>query len=320
MRLATSLCVLACLLLLSISLSLCIEEDYSRYGGGYYERGYENEEHEKYESSPDFYRMVEDVIAKIDYYEILEVDSNCTMAQLRKSFRKLALIHHPDKAKNLTAQQETMMKIRFAYQVLSDNETRIQYDNYVQNGIPWHTKYYARYAHKFGAPEHDIRLILVILFVLINAAHYAYGHYKYENVRRYARKTERYQRMLRERKKELGLNKKGKKKTDAENDKEIEDLLDVHIVGCEKPEWKDLIAVQMIYWPMDLFRYAKKCLTQATPEEIDEQLRSRSGMSEEEWAKAKRRQQEKEEKMRFSGKAKRMRRFMKQRDPVYFEE
>ena len=35
--------------------------------------------------------------AKRDYYEVLGVDKNASLDQIKKSYRRLALKHHPDK-------------------------------------------------------------------------------------------------------------------------------------------------------------------------------------------------------------------------------
>jgi len=36
-------------------------------------------------------------LSKRDYYEVLEVASNATVEQIKKSYRQLALKYHPDK-------------------------------------------------------------------------------------------------------------------------------------------------------------------------------------------------------------------------------
>ena len=58
------------------------------------------------------------------YYEILGVDDKATADDIKKAFRKLASQHHPDKGGNHTKFQE----IQKAYEILSDNGRRQQYD------------------------------------------------------------------------------------------------------------------------------------------------------------------------------------------------
>ena len=55
-----------------------------------------------------------------NYYEILEVSPDASQAEIKKSFRNLALQHHPDKNKNSEESKQKFMKIIEAYEVLSD--------------------------------------------------------------------------------------------------------------------------------------------------------------------------------------------------------
>lgn len=59
-----------------------------------------------------------------NYYEILGVDENASEDEIKKAFRKLAVKHHPDRWWD----QEEFKKINEAYQILSDNQKRQQYD------------------------------------------------------------------------------------------------------------------------------------------------------------------------------------------------
>jgi DnaJ-class molecular chaperone len=61
-------------------------------------------------------------------YNILEVSNTASQAQIRKSFRNLALKYHPDRNKNSEEAKQKFMQIVEAYQVLSDEQTRKQYD------------------------------------------------------------------------------------------------------------------------------------------------------------------------------------------------
>ena len=64
-----------------------------------------------------------------NYYEILGVPENATTDDIKKSYRKLAMEHHPDKGGN----EETFKKISEAYDVLSDENKRNQYNNQRNN-------------------------------------------------------------------------------------------------------------------------------------------------------------------------------------------
>ncbi len=63
-----------------------------------------------------------------NYYEILGVEVDATTEDIKKSFRNLALKHHPDKNKNSEESRQKFMKIVEAYEVLSDNQSRLSYD------------------------------------------------------------------------------------------------------------------------------------------------------------------------------------------------
>lgn len=62
-----------------------------------------------------------------DYYEILGVNKEATKQEIHKAFRQLAKKYHPDKNKDKGAQDE-FIKIFKAYETLSDEKKRKEYD------------------------------------------------------------------------------------------------------------------------------------------------------------------------------------------------
>jgi curved DNA-binding protein CbpA len=65
-------------------------------------------------------------------YEILNINSDVQANEIKASFRKLALIYHPDKNNNSYESQLRFQIIYNAYKILSDANARIAYDNYLK--------------------------------------------------------------------------------------------------------------------------------------------------------------------------------------------
>jgi len=69
-----------------------------------------------------------------DYYEILGLSKDASPEDIKKTYRKLALKYHPDRNKEVGA-EDKFKEISEAYAVLSDDEKRAQYDRFGHAGI-----------------------------------------------------------------------------------------------------------------------------------------------------------------------------------------
>ena len=72
--------------------------------------------------------MSDDLYEVPNYYDILGISQNATQEEIKRSFRNLALKYHPDKNKNSEESKQKFMKIIEAYEVLSDEHSRRDYD------------------------------------------------------------------------------------------------------------------------------------------------------------------------------------------------
>ena len=69
-----------------------------------------------------------------DYYKILEVNRDASSEEIKKAYRKLSMIHHPDKNGN---SEESTIKFKLlasAYEVLGNADKKKLYDMGIRGG------------------------------------------------------------------------------------------------------------------------------------------------------------------------------------------
>jgi len=74
--------------------------------------------------------------SKRDYYEILSVARTASGDEIKRSYRRLAMKYHPDRADGNKAESEAAFKeCAEAYEVLSDPDKRRRYDQFGHQGV-----------------------------------------------------------------------------------------------------------------------------------------------------------------------------------------
>jgi DnaJ family protein C protein 9 len=67
----------------------------------------------------------------VDLYAVLGLTSTTSLDNIKKAYRKLALLYHPDKQSGATTTEESSRKFQqvgYAYAVLGDEKRRKRYD------------------------------------------------------------------------------------------------------------------------------------------------------------------------------------------------
>ena len=73
---------------------------------------------------------------KEDFYKLLDVERNASDAEIKKSYRSMAMKYHPDRnADNPEAAEAKFKQIKEAYEVLSDPKKRSAYDQFGHAGV-----------------------------------------------------------------------------------------------------------------------------------------------------------------------------------------
>ncbi|GFN90663.1 Dnaj-like protein subfamily c member 1 [Plakobranchus ocellatus] len=121
----------------------------------------------------EIFDLVEEVNA--NFYEVFGISQSASSSEIRKAYRKLSLVTHPDKNEAEDA-AEKFRQIVAIYEVLKDAKKREKYNQVLIDGLPdWRQPvFYYRRARKMGFAE-----LFIVLFIILTVGHYfvAWGFY-----------------------------------------------------------------------------------------------------------------------------------------------
>ncbi|KAM8803849.1 dnaJ homolog subfamily C member 1 [Rhynchonycteris naso] len=115
----------------------------------------------------ELFDLVEEV--QLNFYQFLGVQQDASSTDIRKAYRKLSLILHPDKNKDENAETQFRQLVAI-YEVLKDDERRQRYNDILINGLPdWRQPvFYYRRVRKMSNAE-----LAFLLFIILTVGHYA---------------------------------------------------------------------------------------------------------------------------------------------------
>ncbi|XP_061443120.1 dnaJ homolog subfamily C member 1 isoform X1 [Rhineura floridana] len=164
-----------------------------------------------------------------NFYAFLGVEQDASSADIRKAYRKLSLILHPDKNKDENAETQFRQLVAI-YEVLKDEERRHRYDDILVNGLPdWRQPvFYYRRVRKMSNAE-----LALLLFIILTVGHYTVVWSIY---------LEKLDELLSRKKREK------KKRAGGKNMDEVKLGVDKNERLLEKPQWRDLLPCKLGIW------------------------------------------------------------------------
>jgi len=201
-------------------------------------------------------------------YEVLGLQRDSPKTDVKASYRKLAGKWHPDKFRDPEEKakaEEKFRQIASAYEVLKDDDSRVEYNYMLDHPEEMWRNYYRYYSRRL-APKVDVRIVLFFTISVISAVQYYSAHSNYEEAIKYLMTVPKYRIQATEIAKEDGLLKRDKK-TDKGKSKEeikkeddqvirsiIEEKMDIK-GGFAKPTYRDVLWVQMVFLPYTLWTW-----------------------------------------------------------------
>ena len=61
---------------------------------------------------------------KMSFYTVLNLETDCSLGEIKSAYKHLARLHHPDKS----GTDDQFKQIALAYATLSDSDKRCEYD------------------------------------------------------------------------------------------------------------------------------------------------------------------------------------------------
>lgn len=201
-------------------------------------------------------------------YDILEVNRESTKSEITKAYRKLAKKWHPDmhKADKKEEASAMFLKIANAYEILTEDDSRTDYDYMLDHPDEFYYNYY-RYYKTRTAPKVDVRIVIAVAISVISVVQYYGAWNNYQTAINYLCKEAKYRLSATERAKQQGLLPVSKRKDDGRRSKKeikdeeeaiikkiIEENMDIR-GGYRKPTVKDVLWIQLVLLPYNLVMY-----------------------------------------------------------------
>lgn len=119
-------------------------------------------------------------LSNFDPYEILSLETSATSSEIKRAYRKLSLLLHPDKE---TGDEKAFMKLSKAYQALTDDEARKNWEKYGNPDGPGAMSFGIALPSWIVEKENSVWVLGLYALVFMVALPVAVGTWWYRSIR-----------------------------------------------------------------------------------------------------------------------------------------
>lgn len=177
-------------------------------------------------------------------FELLGLKRTATKAEIRRAYRQISVEKHPDKRPGDKKAAEEFRFISAAYETLTSSEKRAKYEDFLDHPEKY-WEYYMMHAKEYYAPKSNVLVVIMGIIGVATGLHWMNMNYNYEATQAKMRESMEF-------KKQVAQLVKSKMAKDKE---EAQEMIDLDIVGLEKPEYKDLLVCKLGLLPLHAANY-----------------------------------------------------------------
>ncbi|CAD8102198.1 unnamed protein product [Paramecium sonneborni] len=175
-------------------------------------------------------------------YQLLFLKKGAQQSEIRKQFRELSRTFHPDKN---DGNQTQYVKIVQAYEVLSNEETKTAYDEYLENPNRSEFYHHYRYYQHVYHPQTNPYIVVSVATLLLSIIQYVARIGMYKNAIGRVMETTHFKKIVNDRQRESNLSK----------DQVIQETLkEVKITGAwSYPKFEEIWIIAILHFIFSIF-------------------------------------------------------------------
>ena len=203
---------------------------------------------------------------ELNCYDVLGVEADASVADIKRAFRKASKKHHPDSRHATVDSPEIFRQAANAYEILTDKDTRDNYDYYLAHPNEHMSNQFRYYQFRAKSIPGGAWTILIVFLVILSIIQHLSAQTRYGMAVKYWKRMDTVQKRAKEEaiaRLEAVAKKKGKKHKKEDVRREMEKWMDEMVQtgklqvkgGYGKPLLENLLLIQLLILPYTLYAW-----------------------------------------------------------------